>query len=466
MLKRIKDGYIKVMRYIIGVKINVIEDNNIKVDGATTEYTCVSRLGIFKMHVIIDQRNSAGTEFKYHISIYVFGVKVVGFYTRDRYKRSVYVNGVVTEFKPLVEDESKLRDIVIKHPDELNLDGNDTISGSPLFVLNSASRGPFRMDDERFYPTQKRPLQNIHGICIPNIKTSVDFPVGTTEETPTPREKPYLETDKFDGKIPVLDMNPNGPKRMIPSAYGYPKHGNIKTSPAVKEDSNRSLSRGKPTTVGADSNISISDDVEELSFMRPTHMISRDIAGHRSYLRQSILGVDISSVKTPASADYVNRILGLLGVETEVSYDIFKESLRALCLFKPYHTEANPATVREILFDNRDTMLDHQKILLKWYICNDGKSAIYGNKRLKEYVIFIREERSKLFPNSYKQGNNKFISKTLFTVKHDSRTYFAYSTYGRATNLMVYLMEYIVELTMFEGYDEINKKNLFRKVER
>jgi hypothetical protein len=80
-----------ILLYIINLRVNVLHyDNEIK-DGAILEKEYVSRFRLFRLLVIEEQRDSDGKDFKNFIHIYLFGIEIINWVSRDEYRRAIWV---------------------------------------------------------------------------------------------------------------------------------------------------------------------------------------------------------------------------------------------------------------------------------------------------------------------------------------------------------------------------------------
>lgn len=87
-LKRI---YRNIVISLLGIKEEVIKDDELMFDGSTrvTNYTSV--LNIIKVTLHEEQRDTEGNDFKMFVHVSIIGVPILNWVYRDTYRRKIYI---------------------------------------------------------------------------------------------------------------------------------------------------------------------------------------------------------------------------------------------------------------------------------------------------------------------------------------------------------------------------------------
>lgn len=130
----------------------------------------------------------------------------------------------------------------------------------------------------------------------------------------------------------------------------------------------------------------------------------------------------------------------------------FEQNLRDLCLHKSYNNEKYPGSVENIILTDRCTCLVKQMDILSYFLYYHQNFRNLEDIKLQEYVVFIRSERTRLFPNNYSIKPRKFISNQFFK---------------RSSTLADYINNYVLNNVINKREkDLISKPTFIRKLYR
>lgn len=144
-------------------------------------------------------------------------------------------------------------------------------------------------------------------------------------------------------------------------------------------------------------------------------LICFNINHHHLVLNLSIDGVmDVlkSFDSKIEDSEFINTQFCPLEYEDiEIDRADFVSALSKLCLLNSYNTEKYPASIEHIIHLFGLKLKDEQNLLFDYFLQEERTTRRLKEIKLQEYVNFIRDERNKLYPNSYKvKIARKFMS--------------------------------------------------------